>query len=237
MTTAAQDVVTMRWLSYVPGKSTLLLLFKASRVRLMANSESVGSLPDSRIASATEEINRISDDIRDAKAARSSISTHAATTVRSSAGADVAIPTTVAASAAPKRTGYQAADKRLDVGQSTNADLSSGAGSGVQWQGEYDALAGRREKGAFVSQLAMLGYSPRDFRVTVRRVPSEGPDDTRQRYTVLVAQLRNGLPFRDKRYAGGHGKEWVTDFSRDARTDFPLNVDPGPAAEHRQPPA
>jgi hypothetical protein len=55
-------------LSYIPGKSTLLVLFNAARVRLMANSENVGSLPDARIASATEEINRISDDIRDATA-------------------------------------------------------------------------------------------------------------------------------------------------------------------------
>ena len=62
----------MRWPSYIPGKSTLLLLFKAARVRLMATSENVGSLPDKRIASATEEINQISDDIRDAKAIASS---------------------------------------------------------------------------------------------------------------------------------------------------------------------
>jgi hypothetical protein len=57
----------MRWPSYIPGKSTLLL-FKAARGRLMATSENVGSLPNKRIASASEEIDRISDDIRHAKA-------------------------------------------------------------------------------------------------------------------------------------------------------------------------
>jgi hypothetical protein len=46
----------MGWPSYIPGKSTLLL-FKAARVRLMATSENVGSLPNKRIASATEVAN------------------------------------------------------------------------------------------------------------------------------------------------------------------------------------
>jgi hypothetical protein len=233
----AQAVVTMRLLSYVPRKSTLLLLFKAARVRLMANSENLGSLPDSRIASATEEINQISDDIRDAKAARSSIGAHAVLTALRPASTEVALPETVAASAALRRAHSRAPDAQLEVGQFTIEDLSADAGAGVQWQGEYDALAGRREKGAFVSQLTTLGYRPNEFRVTVRRVPSEGPADTRLRYTVLVSQLRNGLPVRDKRYAGGHGAEWVSEFSRDAPTDFPRNADPGLPSEVRQGPA
>ena len=57
----------MRVLSYIPGKSTLVLLFKAARVRLMSNGARVDSLSDARIESATEEMNQISDDIRDAK--------------------------------------------------------------------------------------------------------------------------------------------------------------------------
>ena len=100
------------------------------------------------------------------------------------------------------------------------------AGDGVQWAGEYDALAGRREKGAFVSQLAALGYVPNEFRVTVRRVSSDGPGDSRQRYTVLVAQLRNGAPYRGKRYDGGHGADWIDQFAREAATDFPRNASP-----------
>jgi hypothetical protein len=55
-------------LSYISQKSMMLLRFKAARTRLMATS---GSLSDTRIASATEEINQLSDDIR-AKGATSS---------------------------------------------------------------------------------------------------------------------------------------------------------------------
>jgi hypothetical protein len=57
----------MRSLSYIPGRSTLVLLFNAARVRLMSYSARIDSLSDTRIESATEEINQISDDIRDAK--------------------------------------------------------------------------------------------------------------------------------------------------------------------------
>ena len=63
----AADTVTMPSLSYIPGKPTLVLLFKAARVRLMTNSARADSLSDTRIVSATEEMNRISDDIRDAE--------------------------------------------------------------------------------------------------------------------------------------------------------------------------
>ena len=93
----------------------------------------------------------------------------------------------------------------------------------MKWAGEHDALARRHEKDAFFSRLVALGYIPHQFRVTVRHVTSEG--DTRQRYTVLVAQLRDGVPYRGKRYVGGYGAEWVNDFSRDALTNFPRNVD------------
>jgi hypothetical protein len=68
--TAAQAPDMMRrWLSYIPEKATLVLLFKAARVRLMANSASVDALSNTRIASATEEMHLIADDIRDAKIA------------------------------------------------------------------------------------------------------------------------------------------------------------------------
>ena len=103
-------------------------------------------------------------------------------------------------------------------------DLSVQNGDGVQWAGEYDALAGGGEKAAFVSQLVTLGYIPNEFRVTVRRMRSEGRDDPR--YTVLVIQLREGALYRERRYFGGQGADWVNDFSRDAATDFPRNVDP-----------
>jgi hypothetical protein len=68
--TVVQAPDMMRWLPYVPyipGKATLVLLFKAARIRLMSNSASVDALSNARIASATEEMNLISDDIRDAK--------------------------------------------------------------------------------------------------------------------------------------------------------------------------
>ena len=114
-------------------------------------------------------------------------------------------------------------DRPLQVEEVEAADLSASAGDGVKWAGEHDALARRHEKDAFFSRLVALGYIPHQFRVTVRHVTSEG--DTRQRYTVLVAQLRDGVPYRGKRYVGGDGAEWVNDFYRDALTNFPRNID------------
>ena len=54
---------TMTWPVYVPSRSTLVLLFKIARARLMASSHNVALLTDARLISATEEMNRISDDI------------------------------------------------------------------------------------------------------------------------------------------------------------------------------
>jgi tRNA U34 5-carboxymethylaminomethyl modifying enzyme MnmG/GidA len=91
-------------LSYIPQKSRLVLLFNAARMRLMATSEKIGSLSDTRIASATEEINQISDDIRDANGATSSNRANAAT--RRSKRADsqvVPLPTRQLPSAQPWR--------------------------------------------------------------------------------------------------------------------------------------
>jgi hypothetical protein len=53
-------------LAYIPRKSTLLVLFKAARVRLMTACEKIDCLPETRLALITEEINRLSDEIREA---------------------------------------------------------------------------------------------------------------------------------------------------------------------------
>src|ERR1700686_4692272 len=52
---------------YVPSSSTLVILFKIARARLMASSHNAALLTDARLISATEEMNQISDDIRDAE--------------------------------------------------------------------------------------------------------------------------------------------------------------------------
>jgi hypothetical protein len=52
---------------YVPSSSTLVILFKIARARLMASSHNARMLTDDRLISATEEMNRISDDIREAE--------------------------------------------------------------------------------------------------------------------------------------------------------------------------
>jgi hypothetical protein len=131
---------------------------------------------------------------------------------------------TVGVSAALMSLNPKAPERQLHIVKVTAAS-SADASGGVHWAG-HGALAGRQEKTAFASQLATLGYSPHEFRVTVRRVPAEAPQGAWQRYTLLVAQLRDGVPYRDKRYVGGHGAEWVNEFSRDAAIDFPRNVDP-----------
>jgi hypothetical protein len=48
---------------YAPSSSTLIILFKIARARLMASSQNVALLTDARLISATEEMNRISDEI------------------------------------------------------------------------------------------------------------------------------------------------------------------------------
>lgn len=57
----------MRWLTFIPGKATLLLLFNAAKRRLSEQTDDVAELPNARIISATEELNQIADDIRDAQ--------------------------------------------------------------------------------------------------------------------------------------------------------------------------
>lgn len=57
----------MRWLSLVPCKATLVLLFKAARRRVATQTGDIEALPNARIISATEELNQIADDIREAQ--------------------------------------------------------------------------------------------------------------------------------------------------------------------------
>ena len=212
-------------LSYIAQKSRLLRLFKAARIRLMATGKNVSLLSEARITSATEEMKQIPDNIRDAKSATSSNRADAATPASKPADSQsVPLPTIVAIRAAPRTAKPKAPHKPPRVAKVTAVDLPVQNGDGVQWAGECDALAGGREKAAFVSQLVTLGYIPNEFRVTVRRMRSEGRDDPR--YTVLVIQLREGALHRERRYFGGQGADWVNDFSRDAATDFPRNVDP-----------
>jgi hypothetical protein len=225
--TGAYPDTAMGSLSYISQKSRLLRLFKAAKMRLMATSENVSSLSDARVTSAFEEIDQISDDIRDAKGATSSNRADAATPASKPTDSQVdPLPTIVAVSAGPRTAKPKAPHKPPPVAKVIAVDLSVQNGDGVQWAGEYDALAGGGEKAAFVSQLVTLGYIPNEFRVIVRRVPSEGCADPRARYTVLVIQLRDGALYRERRYFGGQGADWVNDFSRDAATDFPRNVDP-----------
>jgi hypothetical protein len=58
----------MRWLSFVPGKSTLLVLFGAAKRRVATQTDGADQLSDERLGSATEELNQIADDVRDAQA-------------------------------------------------------------------------------------------------------------------------------------------------------------------------
>ena len=90
----------------------------------------------------------------------------------------------------------------------------------VHWAGEVQALQALGEKNAFVARLLKLGYKPEEFRVTVRSLRREGPQDRRTRYNVFVDQLRDGDPYRGKSYMGGHPEKWIEQFARDAATHF-----------------
>ena len=216
----------MNWISYIPRKTTLLLLFETAQTRLLAISENADSLSHARLASAIAEINQISDDIRDGKARGASAR------ASNSAALEVALPTLPAStdtrSLNPDSHDYEP----LPVDKITCLNVAAEA-DGVQWAGECDVLV-EGEKSAFVLQLVVLGYSPHEFRVTVRRVPPEGRDDPRESYTVLVIQLRHGGLYRERRYNGDHGAEWINEFSRDALTDFPRNADPIRTSDDRQ---
>lgn len=49
-----------------PRKAALVLLFEAARQRLARQRGDVAELPNTRIATATKELNQITDDIREA---------------------------------------------------------------------------------------------------------------------------------------------------------------------------
>ena len=97
------------------------------------------------------------------------------------------------------------------------------AAAGVKWRGDYHLLA-PGEMAAFVSQLTALGYNPKAFRVRVRRA-AEAPEGV-LRYTVFVCPDLEASALSGKRYIGGHGADWVSEFSRSASTNFPRSVDP-----------
>ena len=61
----------MRWINYwLSGKATLAQLFTAAKRRVLEQTDDIANLPKARIVSATEELNQIADDVRDAQAAR-----------------------------------------------------------------------------------------------------------------------------------------------------------------------
>ena len=84
----------MNWPTYVPSSSTLVILFKIARARLMASSHNVALLADARLISATEEMNKISDDIREAgdQAVRWHAENPQPGTIRWSSDAELPIP-------------------------------------------------------------------------------------------------------------------------------------------------
>ena len=215
----------MNWISYIPRKSTLLLLFETAQTRLLAISENADSLSHARLASAIAEINQISDDIGRGNARGASAR------ASKSAALESALPI-LAASTAMRSVNPDSPDKPLPVDKITCLNVSVEA-DGVQWADACAVLA-EGEKAAFALQLVMLGYSPHEFRVTVRRVPPEGRDDPRENYTVLVIQLRHGGLYRERRYNSGHGAEWINEFSRVALSNFPRNADPIRTSGDRQ---
>ncbi len=62
----------MRWRSLIPGKATLVRHFQAAKRRLTVQRKAVAGLSTARIVSATDELNQIVDDIRDAPVVRKS---------------------------------------------------------------------------------------------------------------------------------------------------------------------
>jgi hypothetical protein len=57
----------MRWRPVTPRKASLVLHFKAAKLRMIEQVDNVAKLPDARIVTATVELNQIVDDIRDAQ--------------------------------------------------------------------------------------------------------------------------------------------------------------------------
>ena len=92
----------------------------------------------------------------------------------------------------------------------------------VIWEGEHQLLDKTDEKEEFVARLTQLGYSADEFRVVVRRIPVDEPEDMQViRYNVFVDQMRNGLPYRGATFVGGHAEAWVGRFAELASQEFP----------------
>ena len=59
----------MRWRSFIPSKATLIRHFTAAKRRLIVQRKAIAGLSNVRIVRATNELNQIVDDIRDAPSA------------------------------------------------------------------------------------------------------------------------------------------------------------------------
>jgi hypothetical protein len=59
----------MGWRSFIPSKATLIRHFEAAKRRLIMQGKAVAGLSNVRIVTATDELNQIVDDIRDAPSA------------------------------------------------------------------------------------------------------------------------------------------------------------------------
>jgi len=57
----------MRWHPVTPRKANLVLRFKAAKLRMTDQVDNVAELPNTRIVTATVQLNQIVDDIRDAQ--------------------------------------------------------------------------------------------------------------------------------------------------------------------------
>ena len=57
----------MRWRPVTHLKTSLVLRFKAAKLRMIEQVDNVAELPNTRIVTATVELNQIVDDIRDAQ--------------------------------------------------------------------------------------------------------------------------------------------------------------------------
>ena len=70
--------------------------------------------------------------------------------------------------------------------------------------------------------MTQSGYSPDDFRVVVRRIPVDEPEDMQAiRYNLFVDQMRNGQPYRGATFVGGHAEAWIDRFAELASQEFP----------------
>jgi len=71
-------------LHFSPAKGTLVLLFELAKRRVAEHTDGVDKLSEAGILAATEELNRIADDIREALATfESSLSTGSSTKIKS----------------------------------------------------------------------------------------------------------------------------------------------------------